>query len=36
MEAITAVDLMLAGADLVVMRHPDAVKLVKAFIQKMM
>lgn len=36
MEAITAVDLMIAGADLVVMRHPEAVKLVKGFIQKMM
>ncbi|NLI82186.1 MAG: acetyl-CoA decarbonylase/synthase complex subunit delta [Deltaproteobacteria bacterium] len=36
MEAITAVDLLLAGADIVIMRHPDAVKLVKGFIQKMM
>jgi acetyl-CoA decarbonylase/synthase complex subunit delta len=36
MEAITAVDLMLAGADVVTMRHPEAVKLVKGFIQKMM
>lgn len=36
MEAITAVDLLLAGADIVVMRHPEAVKLVKGFIQKMM
>ena len=36
MEAITAVDLLLAGADIVVMRHPDAVKLVRDFIQKMM
>jgi len=35
MEAITAVDLMLAGADVVIMRHPEAVKLVKGFIEKM-
>jgi acetyl-CoA decarbonylase/synthase complex subunit delta len=36
MEAVTAVDLLLAGADIVVMRHPEAVKLVKGFIEKMM
>ncbi|NSW87187.1 MAG: acetyl-CoA decarbonylase/synthase complex subunit delta [Syntrophobacteraceae bacterium] len=36
MEAITAVDLLLAGADIVVMRHPDAVRLVKKYIEKMM
>ena len=36
MEAVTAVDLMLAGADVVVMRHPEAVKLVKNYIAKMM
>jgi len=35
MEAVTAVDLLLAGADVVVMRHPEAVKLVKDFIGKM-
>ncbi len=35
MECITAVDLMLAGADIVVLRHPDSVKLVKDFIKKM-
>jgi acetyl-CoA decarbonylase/synthase complex subunit delta len=35
MEAITAIDLMLAGADVVVMRHPEAVKLVKGYIAKM-
>jgi acetyl-CoA decarbonylase/synthase complex subunit delta len=35
MEAITAVDLMLAGADIVVLRHPDTVKLVKGYISKM-
>lgn len=36
MEAITAVSLMLAGADVLVMRHPEAVKLVKGYIGKMM
>lgn len=36
MEAITAVDLLLAGADVVIMRHPDAVKLVRTYISKMM
>lgn len=35
MEAVTAVGLLLAGADVVVMRHPDAIKLVKQFIAKM-
>lgn len=36
MEAITAVDLLIAGADMVVMRHPEAIKLVKNYISKMM
>lgn len=36
MEAITAVDLLVAGADVVIMRHPEAIKLVKGFISKMM
>jgi acetyl-CoA decarbonylase/synthase complex subunit delta len=36
MEAITAVDLMVAGADVVVMRHPEAVKLVRKYIAEMM
>jgi acetyl-CoA decarbonylase/synthase complex subunit delta len=36
MEAVTAVDLLVAGADVVVLRHPESVKLVKGFIQKMM
>jgi acetyl-CoA decarbonylase/synthase, CODH/ACS complex subunit delta len=35
MEAITAVDLLIAGADVVVMRHPEAVKLVRNYISKM-
>lgn len=36
MEAITAVDLLLAGADVLIMRHPESVKLVKNYIAKMM
>jgi acetyl-CoA decarbonylase/synthase complex subunit delta len=36
MECVTAVDLLLAGADIVILRHPESVKLVKGFIQKMM
>jgi acetyl-CoA decarbonylase/synthase complex subunit delta len=35
LEAITAVSLLLAGADLLVMRHPEAVKLTKEFIQEL-
>lgn len=35
MEALTAVVLLLAGSDVLVMRHPDAVKLVKGFIAQM-
>lgn len=35
MEVITAVDLLLAGADVVILRHPESVALVKGFIQKM-
>jgi acetyl-CoA decarbonylase/synthase, CODH/ACS complex subunit delta len=35
MESITAVDLLLAGADIVILRHPDSVKLIKDFIKKM-
>ncbi len=34
MEAVTAVLLLLAGADVLVMRHPDAVGLVRNFIRK--
>jgi acetyl-CoA decarbonylase/synthase complex subunit delta len=36
MEAITAVSLLLAGSDLLIMRHPEAVKLVKSYIQEML
>jgi acetyl-CoA decarbonylase/synthase complex subunit delta len=35
MEAVTAVDLLLAGADVLIMRHPEAVKLVRNFIEQM-
>jgi acetyl-CoA decarbonylase/synthase complex subunit delta len=35
MEAITAVDLLLAGADLLVMRHPEAVKLTKQILNEL-
>jgi acetyl-CoA decarbonylase/synthase complex subunit delta len=35
MEAITAVDLLLAGGDLLIMRHPEAVKLTKSLIQEL-
>ncbi len=35
MEAITAVDLLLAGSDLLIMRHPEAVKMVKKVIQEL-
>ena len=35
MEAITGVLLLLAGADVLIMRHPDAVKLVKEYIDEM-
>ena len=35
MEAITATVLMLAGADLLVMRHPDAIKLVRNMIKEL-
>ncbi len=35
MEAITAVSLLLAGADMLIMRHPEAVKLAKTYIQEM-
>ncbi len=35
MESIAAVDLLLAGADLLVLRHPESVKLVKKYIKQM-
>jgi acetyl-CoA decarbonylase/synthase, CODH/ACS complex subunit delta len=36
MEAITAVSLLLAGSDLLIMRHPEAVKLTKELIQELL
>jgi acetyl-CoA decarbonylase/synthase complex subunit delta len=35
MEAITAVSLLLAGADLLIMRHPEAAKLTREIIQEL-
>ena len=35
MEAVTAVSLLLAGSDLMVMRHPEAVKLAKEIIKEL-
>jgi acetyl-CoA decarbonylase/synthase complex subunit delta len=35
MEAVTGVSLALAGADVLIMRHPEAVKLVRNFISQM-
>lgn len=36
MESVTAMSVLLAGADIVVMRHPESVKLVKDMIQELM
>lgn len=36
MEAITAVLLALAGADVLIMRHPEAVRLVRGYLAEMM
>jgi acetyl-CoA decarbonylase/synthase complex subunit delta len=35
MEAITAVDLLLAGADLLILRHPEAVKMTRSVINEL-
>jgi acetyl-CoA decarbonylase/synthase complex subunit delta len=35
MEAVTAVSLLVAGANVLIMRHPEAVKLVRNFISQM-
>ncbi|MEE9122356.1 MAG: acetyl-CoA decarbonylase/synthase complex subunit delta [Syntrophobacteria bacterium] len=35
MEAVTAVSLLMAGANVLIMRHPEAVKLVRNFISQM-
>ena len=36
MEAVTGVMLLLAGADVLVMRHPEAIKLVREMIADLM
>jgi len=36
MEAVTAVTLLMAGADILVMRHPEAVRLVRGFIDSLL
>lgn len=36
MEAITAQDLLLAGANIVILRHPESVKLVRSMIQELL
>jgi acetyl-CoA decarbonylase/synthase complex subunit delta len=36
MEAVTAVVLLLAGADVLVMRHPEAIKLTREMIADFM
>jgi len=35
MESVTAVSLLLAGSDLLIMRHPESVKLAKEFISEL-
>lgn len=36
MESLTAMSMLLAGADIVVMRHPESVQLIKNMIQELM
>jgi acetyl-CoA decarbonylase/synthase complex subunit delta len=36
MEAITGIVLLIAGADVLVMRHPEAIKLVREMITELM
>ena len=36
MEAVTAVSVLLAGSDLLILRHPDTVNLIKGYIDLMM
>jgi len=36
MEAITAQDLLLGGANIVILRHPESVKLVRSVIEELM
>jgi acetyl-CoA decarbonylase/synthase complex subunit delta len=35
LEAMSAMCLLLAGGDILVMRHPEAIKLVKEMIQEL-
>ena len=35
LEAITAQDLLLAGANIVILRHPESVKLIRSLIQEL-
>jgi acetyl-CoA decarbonylase/synthase complex subunit delta len=35
MESVTAVSLLLAGSDLLIMRHPESVKLAKEIISEL-
>jgi CO dehydrogenase/acetyl-CoA synthase delta subunit len=35
-ETLTAVSVMMAGADLLIMRHPESVKLIKQTISELM
>lgn len=36
LEAMTAILFLLAGADILIMRHPDAIQLIKGFIEDLM
>ena len=36
LEAMTALLLLLAGADILIMRHPDAIRLVRGFVSELM
>ena len=36
MESVTAMSLLVAGADIVVLRHPESVALVKGMISELM
>jgi acetyl-CoA decarbonylase/synthase complex subunit delta len=36
MEVITAIDMLLAGADIVIVRHPESLKLLKSYIATML
>ena len=36
MESVTAMSVLIAGADIVVMRHPESVNLIKDMIKELM